>query len=251
MAEHPGVMDRAIMEVMTGRAIGELYHLKRAEPDRARILQALQRGRGRGRDEIAPDQRAAGHHLAGVIIHVLVRQRHAMQRAAVVALCQRRVGFIGRFQRGFRLERHERIETGLPLGDAMQAGTRHLMRRQLLRGDRLRDLGQRHQGRLIAHFTTFMACASRKLAGSRSNGSVPAIASNPSNAGPIEPAMRVATSASTGTPPTSAIAFTSFGLGLVMLRSLPCSLLWPARDCGPSLEWPCSTPPDAPLYPVR
>ena len=32
-------------------------------------------------DEIAADLRAAGHDLAGVVIHVLVRQRHAVQRA--------------------------------------------------------------------------------------------------------------------------------------------------------------------------
>ena len=51
-------------------------------------------------DEIAADLRAAGHDLARVVIHVLVRQRHAVQRAAIVAFRQRRVGGIGRRQRG-------------------------------------------------------------------------------------------------------------------------------------------------------
>ena len=77
----PGIAHRAVMRVMPGRAIGEFHHLQRAEPDRAGILQALQRGRGRGRDEIPADLRAAGHDLALVVIHVLVRQWHAVQHA--------------------------------------------------------------------------------------------------------------------------------------------------------------------------
>ena len=38
---------------------------------------------------------------------------------------------------------------------------------------------------------TFMVWASRKVAGSRSNGRVPEIGAKPSKAGPIEPAIRV------------------------------------------------------------
>ena len=87
------------MRIVTGRAVGELRHLQRAQPDRAGILQALQCRRRRGRDEIAPDLRAAGNDLAGLVIHVLVRQRHAMQRAAAFALRKRRVGGIGGRQR--------------------------------------------------------------------------------------------------------------------------------------------------------
>src|SRR6185312_7104013 len=78
--------------------------------------------------------------------------------------------------------------------------------------------GQRHQGRLVAHDDAFPVCTSRKVAGSRSNGNVPDTGSKPSKAGPIEPAMRLAASASTGTPPASAMALMSFALGLVMPR---------------------------------
>src|SRR5205807_4852762 len=115
-------------------------------------------------------------------------------------------------------------------------------------GNRPGDRRQRHQGGPGVHVDTFAACTSRKLAGSRSNGSVPAIGANPSNAGPMELAMRVATSASIGTPAASAIALIAFGLGLVMPHLLRCSLLWPAPGCAPKPEWPCSTPPDGPLY---
>src|SRR5277367_4975094 len=161
-----------------------------------------------------------------------------MQPTSMVALGKRGVGGIGRLQRGFRLDRHERVEAGLPLRDPVQAGPRHLMRRQALFGDRPGDRDQRHQGWLTAHCDTFAPCASRKLAGSRSNGSVPATGAKPSNAGPMELAMRAATSASTGTPAASAIALVSLGLGRVMTRLLPCSRLWPVRGYGLNLEPP-------------
>lgn len=110
------------MRVMAGRPIGEFGHLQRAEPNRAGVLQALQRRSCGGGDKITADLRAAGHHLAGVIIHVLVRQRHTMQHTTAAALRQRPVGVIGGGQRGFGLDRHERVEAGLPLLDAIQAG---------------------------------------------------------------------------------------------------------------------------------
>src|SRR5437016_14229700 len=98
----------------------------------------------------------------------------------------------------------------------MQTGSHHLARRNLLFGDRLCDRDKRHQGRLGAHFDTFAVCTSRKLAGSRSNGKVPATGAKPSNAGPIELAIRSAISGVAGTPATSVIALTSLGVGFVM-----------------------------------
>src|SRR6202011_4462508 len=114
----------------------------------------------------------------------------------------------------------------------------------------------RHQGRfgtglVDVHFAAFSGvlapCARRNVAGSRSNGSVPAIAANPSNAGPMELAMRVATSALTGTPATSVIALISVGLGLVMRCLSPLM----ARGCGRRRESPYSTRPDVPFYRAR
>src|ERR1700688_974267 len=156
-----------------------------------------------------------------------------------------------RAQRFVALDRHESVEARLPLRDAVETGLRHLARRKALPGDRACDLGQRQQcgfgGCLVnVHFAALMgvtACTSRKVAGSRSNGSVPATGAKPSNAGPMELAMRAATSALTGTPATSAIALISLGLGLVMRHWL---LL--ARGCALTPGWPCSTPPDGPSY---
>ena len=39
---------------------------------------ALQRARCRRRNEVAANARAAGHDLSGLVIHILVRQRHAV-----------------------------------------------------------------------------------------------------------------------------------------------------------------------------
>src|SRR5581483_4996213 len=128
------------------------------------------------------------------------------------------IGLAGRLQRRLRLDRHEGVQPRLPLRDAMQTGPRHLLRGHLLGCDRLGDRGQRHQGRLGAHDDALAVCTSRKVAGSRSNGNVPDTGSKPSKAGPIELPIRAATSASTGTPPASAMALMSLGLGLVMPR---------------------------------
>src|SRR3989440_2139274 len=170
-----------------------------------------------------------------------------MQRAAKITPGKRSVGRLGRLQRGFRFDRHERVEARLPLRDPVQTGPCHLLRRKALLGDRLGDARQRQQGRLGVHFDTLAASTSRRPARSRSNGRGPAMGAKPSNAGPMELAMRVATSASTGTPAASAIALISLGLGLVMRPLSPLM----ARGCGPILVWPYSTPPDDPFYRAR
>src|SRR3954447_16599072 len=238
----PGIMNRTVMRIMAGRPVGELHHLQRAEADRAGILQPLQRGGGGGRDPVAANFGAAGDDLAGVVIHVLVRQRHAMQRAATVSFRQRRIGGIRRSQRFLLLDRHERIEARLPLRDAGKAGLRHLARRHALACDGLGYFRQRKScgfGRVHrrASFWT-----TRNVAGSRSNGSVPAIGARPSNAGPMELAILAATSSVTGTPATSAIALICFAVGLVIWIVLPL----PAQGCVPNRELPYSTPPDGP-----
>src|SRR3954447_21253581 len=205
------------MAVVAGRTIGEFGHLQRTKTYGASVLETFQSSRGRGRNEFAANAGAAGDHPAGVVIHVLVRQRHSVQRALWFAICKRLIRHVGRRKRRFGLDRHERIEAGLPLGDALQARLRDLARRQPLLRDRLRDGGQRQQCRFAAHcFDAFGSCTRRKVAGSRSNGSVPATGAKPSNAGPMELAMRVATSALTGSPATSAIALISLAVGLVI-----------------------------------
>src|ERR1700690_3370619 len=123
---------------------------------------------------------------------------------------------------------------GLPSRDPVETGLRHLARGDVLVRDRFGDRGQRHQGRLGAHLAALAVCTTTKVEGSRSNGSVPATAAKPSKAGPMELAMRAATSASTGTPATSAIALISFGVGLVV-RHL---LLARRAAVAPNPVWP-------------
>src|SRR5262249_28377012 len=180
-------------------------------------------GRRGGCPEVGPDRRAAGPDMTRVVIHVLVRQRHAVQRTTALPPCELGIGFAGRPQRRFLFDRHEGVEPRLPLRDPVKTRLHKLARGNLLCRNRLCDCSQRHQGRLGAHDDTFATCTSRKLAGSKSNGRVPETGSKPSKAGPIELAIRVATSASTATPPASATALMSFGVGLVMPRlSLSC-----------------------------
>src|SRR6185436_12265202 len=123
------------------------------------------------------------------------------------------------------------VDARLPLRDPVETGLRHFARGEFLGRDRLGDRHQRHQGRLATHFDTFARCTRRKLAGSRSIGSVPATGAKPSKAGPMELAMRSATSLSAGTPATSVIALTCLASGLVMRRLLPCYFPWPLRGC--------------------
>src|SRR3954469_1261204 len=144
-----------------------------------------------------------------------------MQRAARLVLRPRLVGGGGRFQRLLLFQRHEGVELRLPFPDPLQTGLDHFARRHALVGERLDNRGKRQQSRCAAHLVTLVFCTTRKVAGSRSNGSVPAIGARPSKAGPMELAILSATLLSTGSPVTSAIALISFPVGLVMPRSLP------------------------------
>ena len=172
--------------------------------------------------EIAADLRAAGHDLAGVVIHVLVRQRHAMQHAGVVALGERGIGGIRRGERFVRLDRHEGVEARLPLRDPVEAGLRHLAR-----GDFLR---RRSPSRPTSATSRPVRCSFRHLrvlhqqkargleierqgAGDRRK----AVEGRPDGIGDARRRLRCPT----GTPATSVIALTSLASGLVMLRLLP------------------------------
>ena len=73
-------------------------------------------------DEVGADFRAAGANLAGAIEHILVRQRHAMERR------ERMSGFDGSIGRAGLLARRlggypdETVERRLPSFDAVETG---------------------------------------------------------------------------------------------------------------------------------
>jgi hypothetical protein len=72
---------------------GELGHVQLAEEDRARLLEALDRGRRARRHVAAEDaRRAAGRRHAGGVEQVLHRDRDAVQRAELAALRERLLG---------------------------------------------------------------------------------------------------------------------------------------------------------------
>ena len=188
----PGIMHRAVMIVVAGRAVGELRHLQRAEPDRAGVLQALQRGRGRRRRRnrggsasrrsrpcrrrnTCPCAPAARHAAARSVLPLAsaASASSAAFSALSASIAMKALSFGCHCAMRCRQERVTSCED------------------TCLVGDRLGDRGQRHQCGLGAHRDTFAVCASRKLAGSRSNGNVPAIGAKPSKAGPIELAIRV------------------------------------------------------------
>src|SRR5262249_20772979 len=77
----PWIAATAVMFVVARRAHGELGYGEMADRDRPRGVEALEQGRGVVRYKISADFRAAGANLASAIEHVLVRERHAMQRA--------------------------------------------------------------------------------------------------------------------------------------------------------------------------
>ena len=134
---------------------------------------------------------------------------------------ERRVGGVGRRQRLLRLDRHEGIEARLPLRDPIETGLRRLARRQ--------PLPARSPARPTSATSRPARCSSgglsrrrrparrRNVAGSRSNGSVPAIGRKAFERR-ADANWRCARRPrhSTGTPATSAIALISLGVGLVM-----------------------------------
>ena len=77
----PGIMAVAEVGVVAGRVLGELRHVQRSDCYRSGVFQSAD-GRGRvGGPEGPADLGAACAELAGPVVHIFVRQRHAVQRA--------------------------------------------------------------------------------------------------------------------------------------------------------------------------
>jgi hypothetical protein len=96
--------------------------MQRAEPDRPGGGKAGERSGRRRRDEAVADFCAAARRLAGNVIHVLVRQRHAGERPRLIV--ERGIGVGRRGQSLLRLDAHEGIGHRLPALDARQQRAR-------------------------------------------------------------------------------------------------------------------------------
>ena len=110
--------------------------LQRAETERAGGLEPLHGGRGRGRDPALADLRAAVGELALGVVHVLVRERHAVQRALRLAGGQRAVGGLRGFQRLLGLDAREGVERraatcSMRASSALVASSEETLRRRI------------------------------------------------------------------------------------------------------------------------
>ena len=128
------------MLVVAGGAGGELRHVEPAEIDRASPIEAREGAAVVVRDEVPADARAAGGDVARPVEHVLVRQRHAVQRAGRLAPRERRIGRCSALQRRLRLQGNEAVQHRLEPLRAGNRGGHHLDGGESPRGDRVGEL---------------------------------------------------------------------------------------------------------------
>jgi hypothetical protein len=124
--------------VVAGDAERELDHVQPADVDRPRRIEPRQHRRGRQRPMVAEQGRAVLAQLPGPVKHVLVRERHAAERAQVLAARPRLVGRRGRGQSALRVEPRHRAELSAAGLQRPDRGFRRLARRHLARPDAAR-----------------------------------------------------------------------------------------------------------------
>ena len=135
---------------------GELDHGEAAEVDGAGCIEAVEHGRRPGRAEIAPDAGAAARDLAGAVVHVLVGERHACERARGPAAVPVTV-HIPRFgQRVLPLETDEGVKLGV---QPVDAGERRL--HQIGGGERAVSDGVRRLAEAERRDLAALACRAR------------------------------------------------------------------------------------------
>ena len=120
MRRIPRIAHMAGVDVVAGRSERKLHHVERAEPQRAGPFEPSQCRGGRGRDPPFADLGAAFRKLALDVIHVLVGERYAMQRAFDLAVRKRAVGGARGLHRVLGLDTCEGVELGLPFLDARE-----------------------------------------------------------------------------------------------------------------------------------
>src|SRR5580704_9754889 len=76
----PGIATLWIILIVAMRSHGELDHDEAAEVDGTGPVEPAERRGGVGRPPVGAQLRSAGRHPAGPVVHVLVRQRHTVER---------------------------------------------------------------------------------------------------------------------------------------------------------------------------
>ena len=137
----PGVLHRAVVAGLVGRAHGELVHVQLAEGDGAGGLELVDHGGVVGRLEAGEDLRAAGGQHALGAEQILVRDRRAEQGAGFASGAAG-VGGLGLLQREVLGHGDKAVELRVELLDAAQQALGQLGRGELLVGECAGDLGQ-------------------------------------------------------------------------------------------------------------
>ena len=137
-------MARAEMSVLTVSVGRELIHVKCAEVDRTRLVEAPdggRRDRGRLDEHAGPDRRDPPLPVEGV----LVGQRYPVQRPPPTPRCHLSVGAVCHLQGAVGLNADVTVEFRLELGDALEHRLRERSRREVA-------LAQRGAGRREGEF---------------------------------------------------------------------------------------------------
>jgi len=177
MSRVPGIAAVAPVDVMAGRADGELGHVQPAQVDRTGSGQPLHHGAGLFRPEILADLRTAGREAACGVVHVLVRQRHAVQRPQRLAPRAARIRRVRLGERFFGVDVDEAVQHRLDLLDPLQSRLGQFTRGDAPSVDGVRRLDERPLVR-IGHRTPpplrRALSAGSSSAGSVSNSEPPA-----------------------------------------------------------------------------
>src|SRR6516165_3610566 len=173
----------------------------------APIRNERQYGRGRRRDPPLAHLRAAFRQLAFDVIHVLVRERHAIQRAFRLAARKRTVRSLGSSQSFVLLDAHECVDDRLPSPDPFKHPSRQLGGGECAAAEGARDLGKRQLGRIL-HRPISRCCMAAKLAGSVSSDRSIFAAAKRAAVGATARAMRSASIGASGTRAAVAMAVT-------------------------------------------
>ena len=137
----PRIARRRPGQIERRPAIGELMRRGLAHQHRAGLGQLHRAGRIGVGDVVAQDLRMARGRNALGIDDVLQTDRNAAQRTGRLACHDRRLGRTRIGKRAFLGEQDEGVQLAVQFADAFETGARQLDRRQLLRRDQLRRLG--------------------------------------------------------------------------------------------------------------
>ena len=135
--------------VVPGRIGGEFRHIEAAEPHGAGVREPLDHRCGDGGPIVLENFGPAGRDLARAVVHVLMRERHAVQQPDARAAFERLVGFARGFERVLFLERDEAVELRLHRLRLVDAGTRQFDGGDFPATDRGRGLDERELGEFV------------------------------------------------------------------------------------------------------